>query len=452
MPEVARPPGTGRGAPSAAFPSGPSGPGAEAHARFSESALPSAVADKMRDIQSITDAALSGLGPQALLDVLVERVRDILQADTAAVLLLDRPSGQLVATAASGLEEEIRQGVRIPVGRGFAGRIAAEARPVIIDHADRTNVVNPILLAKGIRSMVGAPLLAGGSVIGVLHVGTLTARVFTSQDADLLQLAADRAALAVQSLYSRLDRAAAAALQRSLVPASPPAVQGLTMAARYVPGSGNVGGDWYDVFSLPSGHVCAVIGDVAGTGLQAAVIMGRIRSALRAYALETADPADILDRLDRKMRHFEPDALATVLCAVFSPSLDTVRISSAGHLPPITDRPGEPAAVADVPAGVLIGVSPLGPRQAVTFCFPPGAGLCMYTDGLVERRGQPIDEGIARLRDAVTTGDPDAGCVAVMGAMAADPSHPDDVALLLIRRAQGQPDGSRGSEGLQAPP
>jgi serine phosphatase RsbU (regulator of sigma subunit) len=126
------------------------------------------------------------------------------------------------------------------------------------------------------------------------------------------------------------------------------------MAARYVPGSGNVGGDWYDVFALPSGEVCAVIGDVAGTGLKAAVIMGRIRSALRAYALETADPADVLDRLDRKMRHFEPDAMATVLCAMFSPSLDQVRISSAGRLPPVIACPGKPAVPVDVAPDVAL--------------------------------------------------------------------------------------------------
>ena len=276
-------------------------------------------AEKLRDIQSITDAALSALDPQALLEALVGRVKDALQADTAAVLLLDSPSGQLVATAASGLEEEVRQGVRIPLGRGFAGRIAAEDRPVILAEVDHTKVVNPILLDKGIRSLMGAPLRAGGVVIGVLHVGTLSPRAFTSDDSDLLQVAADRAALAVQALNAQMDRAAAAALQHSLLPSALPAVPGLEMAARYVPGSGHVGGDWYDVFVLPSGEVCVVIGDVAGTGLKAAVIMGRMRSALRAYALQTTDPAEVLDRLDHKMRHFEPQAMATVLYAVFTP-------------------------------------------------------------------------------------------------------------------------------------
>jgi anti-anti-sigma factor len=391
-------------------------------------------AEKLRDIQSITDAALSALDPQALLEALVGRVKDALQADTAAVLLLDRPSGQLVATAASGLEEEVRQGVRIPLGRGFAGRIAAEDRPVILAEVDHTKVINPILLDKGIRSLMGAPLRAGGVVIGVLHVGTLTPRAFTSDDSDLLQLAADRAALAVQTLNAQMDRAAAAALQHSLLPSDLPAVGGLELAARYVPGSGHVGGDWYDVFVLPSGEVCVVIGDVAGTGLKAAVIMGRMRSALRAYALQTTDPAEVLDRLDHKMRHFEPQAMATVLYAVFTPSLNQLNISCSGHLPPLIAVPGQPVVPVEVFRDLLIGVPGTAPRRTKTVTVPAGGLLCLYTDGLVERRDRPIDDGIARLSAALTATDPETGCALIMGRMAGYTPHDDDVALLLLRR------------------
>ena len=398
--------------------------------------------DRLRGIQSVTDAALSMLDPQALLAELVDRAREALHADTAAILLLDHKSAQLVATAASGLEEEVRRGVRIPVGRGFAGRIAAQGRLVILDEVDHTKVVNPILLDKGIRSLMGAPLLAEGKVIGVLHVGTLSPRAFTGDDADLLQLAADRAAIAVQALTSQMDRAAATALQLSLVPFALPALDGLEMAARYVPGTGNVGGDWYDVFPLPTGEICTVIGDVAGTGLPAAVIMGRIRSVLQAYALQTANPAELLDRLDRKMRYFEPDALATVLCAMISPTRDQIRICSAGHLPPIIARPGEPATPVDVTPDLLIGMPALKPRRVSTLDFPPGAVLCLYTDGLVERRDQPIDHGIARLCAVVTTAEPEAGCASVMAGMADYSPHTDDIALLIVRRAPEEPDGS----------
>ena len=395
---------------------------------------PTSVEARLRDIQSITDAALSHLDDRELLGELLDRARDILQADTAAVLLLDVLSGQLVATATAGLEEEVLQGVRIPLGQGFAGRIAAEGRPVILDKVDRTTVLNPILWAKGIRSMMGVPMVAGGRVIGVLHVGSLSPRQFSAEDVELLQLAADRAAAAVQSITARADRIAAAALQRSLVPSALPVVAGAEMAARYVPGRGGVGGDWYDVFTLPSGDLCVVIGDVAGSGLPAAVIMGRMRSALRAYALEAQDPAEVLGRLDRKMQHFEPNAMATVLYAVLDPGLDRMRVCLAGHYPPVIAHPGRRAELASVEAGLMIGAAPGARRSVTTVHIPPGTLLCFYTDGLVERAGEVIDDGLDRLCQAVTAEPPDAACSAVMRALVGSESVRDDIALLMLRR------------------
>ena len=297
------------------------------------------------------------LGADDLLAALLGRVKEILDVDTVAVLLLDSSGRQLVATAATGLEEEVRQGVRIPVGRGFAGRIAAERRPVILDHVDQTNVLNPILLEKGIRSLVGVPLLVHGAVIGVLHVGTVHNRVFTSDDAVLLQLAADRAALAVQSLRAREDGAATAALQRSLLPSALPVIGGVEVAARYVPGDGQVGGDWYDVFPLPWGELGVVVGDVAGSGLGGAVVMGRMRSALRSYALEFHDTADVLRKLDQKMQYFEGDVMATVCYALLDPASGQLRISSAGHFPPVMAVPGQRGVLAEIAVDAPIGVA-----------------------------------------------------------------------------------------------
>ncbi len=399
---------------------------------------PVPVEARLRDIQSITDAALSRLDDRELLAELLDRTREVLQADTAAVLLLDFSSGQLIATAAAGLEEEVRQGVRIPVGRGFAGRIAALHQPVILDRVDHTTVLNPILWAKGIQSMMGVPMVAAGRVIGVLHVGSLTPRRFSSDDVELLQLAASRAAAAVQSISAQADRAAVTSLQHSLVPSALPAIAGAEMAARYIPGGGAVGGDWYDVFTLPTGQLCVTVGDVAGSGLAAAVIMGRMRSTLRAYALETADPAEVLGRLDRKMEHFEPDAMATVLYAVIEPELDQMHVALAGHFPPVIARPGQPAELAGVQAGTVIGITPQEQRPVTTVPVPPGAMLCFFTDGLVERPGEVIDEGLGRLCRAVTAQPPEAACAAVMGALVGNEPVRDDIALLMIRRhAQG---------------
>jgi sigma-B regulation protein RsbU (phosphoserine phosphatase) len=400
---------------------------------------PDPLADRLRDIQSITDAELSRLDDQDLLAELLERTKDILSADTAAVLLLDWSSGQLIATAAAGLEEEVRQGVRIPLGRGFAGRIAAEHKPVVLDRVDHSTVLNPILLARGIRSLMGVPLVAGGRVIGVLHVGSLTARTFTDQDVELLQMAADRAAAAVHSMMARADRVAAAALQRSLIPSAPSAVAGAEIAARFIAGQGGVGGDWYDVFTLPSGELGLVIGDVAGSGLQAAVVMGRLRSALRAYTLETTDPAEVLTRLDRKIQHFEPGALATVLYAVIEPGLSRARISSAGHIPPVVAVPGRAAELADIPPDLMIGVAQGARRHVTVVELPPGALLCLCTDGLIERKEYPLDDGLARLCKSVTTQSAEAVCGAVMAALVGKEPVRDDIALLVFRRLSAAP-------------
>jgi phosphoserine phosphatase RsbU/P len=410
---------------------------------------PVAVEDRLRAIQSITDAALSRLDDRELLAELLERTREALQADTAAVLLLDFASGQLIATAAAGLEEEVHQGVRIPVGRGFAGRIAAEHRPVILDHVDHTTVLNPILWAKGIKSMMGVPMVAGGKVIGVLHVGSLTPRQFTGHEVELLQLAADRAAAAVQSLTVQTDRLAAAALQRSLVPTALPAVAGAELAARYIPGSGGVGGDWYDVFTLPAGELCVVMGDVAGSGLPAAVIMGRMRSALRAYALETRDPAEVLSRLDRKIQHFEAEAMATVLYAVIDPGLERMDICLAGHFPPVIAYPGQPAELASVPAGLMIGIADPAPRPVTSLPIRPGALLCFYTDGLIERRGELIDDGLARLCRAVTAQPAESACAIVMNELVGTGTARDDIALLMVRRQPGS--GTHGRPPAAGP-
>ena len=166
------------------------------HARVFEAER--AARTKLERVQAVTDIALAHLELDELLHVLLPRIRDILQTDTCAVLLLDEEHNELVARSAIGLEEEVEQGVRIPVGQGFAGRIAASGEAVILDNVAEADVFNPILREKGIASMLGVPLLAQGRAIGVLHVGTLTPRKFTRDDEELLLLVAERVAVAIE--------------------------------------------------------------------------------------------------------------------------------------------------------------------------------------------------------------------------------------------------------------
>ena len=168
--------------------------------------------EHVRRLQSVTDAALAHLRLDDLLAALLERTRQILEVDTCAILLLDEETDELVARAALGIEEEVEQGVRIPVGGGFAGRIAAEKRPVILEDVDHAHVLNPLLREKGIKSMFGVPLVVEGEVRGVLHVGSLVPRVFHEDEVELLQLVGDRAALAIE--HARLFEAERAARER----------------------------------------------------------------------------------------------------------------------------------------------------------------------------------------------------------------------------------------------
>lgn len=341
-----------------------------------------------------------------------------------------------MATAAKGLEAEVRQGVRIPLGRGFAGRVAANKEPVILPQVDHTTVLNPILWEHGVRSLLGVPLLASGTVIGVVHVGTLGSRRFSGDDVQLLRIVADRMASAIQARQAETERAAARMLQRSLLPARLPVVAGLEMAARYVPAErGGVGGDWYDVFVLPSGGLCVVMGDVVGRGFAAADEMGRLRSALRAHALFSSDPAEALSRLNQQVRHFEgPRMIATVQLAMWEPSLKRLHLSSAGHLPLVLAVPDGPTSIVDAPSDPPLGVSGGLRRRSTTIDVPAGALLCFYTDGLVERRTTSLDVGLMRLCDAVVARPVESVSASIMGKLVGDDPPDDDIALLVLRR------------------
>jgi serine phosphatase RsbU (regulator of sigma subunit) len=305
----------------------------------------------------------------------------------------------------------------------------------MITQVDDTTVVNPLLWDRGLRTLLGVPLVTTGVLVGVLHVGSVTARRFADDDVHLLQMVADRIALAAHTQVGVVERAAAAALQRSLLPATLPDVPGLSFAARYVPGTDTgVGGDWYDVFRLPGDRVGIVMGDVVGNGLAAAVVMGRLRSALRAYALDVEDPGEVLRKLDRKAQHFEYGTMATVSYAVVERDREHVSIALAGHPPPMVAAPNGAVGLTEPLLGPPIGFLRGGSYQSTVLDLRPGALLCFYTDGLVERRGSTIDAGLLTLRETVTAGPPEAVCAKVMAVLVGTEIVRDDIALLAMRR------------------
>ncbi len=389
--------------------------------------------EKLRRIQAVTDSALSSLEFGDLLAELLKRTCDLMQANTAAVLLLDATGSELVVTATGGGDEVVIREARVRLGEGLAGQVAVRAQTQTVDYIATGDGSEPFLLPDArLACAVSVPIFAASRVTGVIYVGKFDDS-FSTDDIELLRLVADRASLAVQAHLSESDRAATLALQRSLVPARPSPIPGLDVAARYIPGGqAGVGGDWYDLFRLPSDHVGLVIGDVAGSGLHAAIVMGRIRSALRAYALESTDPADVLTRLDRKIQLFEPGAMATAIYGVVDPSRARMDFSIAGHLLPATVSAGRVSRLLKAPIDLPLGAYPDTPRHTTSVEIGPETGLLFYTDGLVERRGHSLAGSIRALLGRLKSSTADGVCGEAIGHMH-DSVASDDVAVLAVR-------------------
>jgi anti-sigma regulatory factor (Ser/Thr protein kinase)/putative methionine-R-sulfoxide reductase with GAF domain len=396
-----------------------------------------APSEQLDALYQLSDPALSELGLEDLLEELLDRVRHALDVDTLAILLFDPGGGDLVARAARGIEEEVEQGVRIPLGRGFAGRIAAERVAIVIGDVDHADILNPILREKGIRSLLGVPLIVEGELIGVLHVGSLTPRTFNQRDLGVLDLAAARAAPAIERarLQSELEqqREVAVALQRSLLPGRLPEVVGVESAARYLPARAAVGGDWYDVLELAHGLIGLAIGDVVGHGLRAAALMGRLRTALHAYALEGAGPGRTLELVDRFVQSIGEDAMATAAYAVLDPATGRLRFATAGHLPPVLIANRRATTLQITPAAPL-GAFAYSSYPEHEVALGPDEILMLFTDGLVERRAEPITRRIDQLLQAVRgAGSAEQACAITMATLVPPEGLDDDVAVVAVR-------------------
>jgi serine phosphatase RsbU (regulator of sigma subunit)/anti-sigma regulatory factor (Ser/Thr protein kinase) len=365
-------------------------------------------------------------------------VTDILEADTAAVLLVEDDGRTLAARAAKGLEEEVEQGFRLPVGRGFAGRVAATRQPVVIPDLDNSpvTVVNPLMREKKVRSLIGVPLIVEGKVIGVLHAGTLTQREFDAGDVQLLQLVADRVALSIERSRLVVQGQIAETLQRSLLPRSLPRLPGLSMAAWYMPAAEEtaVGGDWFDVIQLGHRRLGLTIGDVAGHGMAAATHMGQLRSAVRAYALEIESPAELLGKVSR-FADQENSRMATIIYATLNLDTWVVDFARAGHPYPLLIRAkGPPTFLTDV-GGPPLGIGAVGDYDQQRVTLGPAETLLFYTDGLIERRGQTLTDGEAALVEAAAAApdEPEMLCRSVIRQLTKGIEIPDDIAVLAVR-------------------
>ncbi|CAM5653000.1 PAS domain-containing protein OS=Streptomyces glaucescens OX=1907 GN=SGLAU_21835 PE=4 SV=1 [Streptomyces glaucescens] len=331
-----------------------------------------------------------------------------------------------------------------------------------------------------VQSTLAVPMVAHDTVVGLAQFSRAKgSEPFGDRDRDLAVELAARAAVCIDNarLYRR-EHERALILQRSLLPPGDPVAAGLDIACRYLPGNAStgrpseVGGDWFDVIELPGHRTALVVGDVMGRGLRAAVAMGELRTAVRTLAQLDLEPAEVLSQLDEIARGLgtpggiqqatraarrprEADLsevyLATCVYAVYDSVTRRCTFANAGHLPPVLVEPGEPALMLDVPPGLPLGVGG-EPFEEVEVELPEGALLALYTDGLVESRDHPLDEGLQAFVGALT--DPASPledvCDDVLNTL--DTHHGEDDIALLMARVQGLPAESVGDWTLPREP
>jgi serine phosphatase RsbU (regulator of sigma subunit) len=288
--------------------------------------------------------------------------------------------------------------VRDPPLRGATQRLVVPFGDAVL-----TLVVGPRQSLAGSLPERLPWIIAIGGVILTLGVGWLVARLTRRrQAAEHLADELETAVAENQRLYAE-QRTIAQTLQHALLPAELPPLDGAEASARYAPGEHgiDIGGDWYDVIPQSDRELLVVVGDVSGRGLEAGTTMAALRYAIHAYAAQHDAPEEILRKLSRILSVSDGGQLATVLCALIDIKAHTIRLASAGHLPPLLLN-GRDAVYLDTKVGVPIGVESDVSYTARTTTAPPRATFLAFTDGLVERRGERLDEGLARLRDAAT--------------------------------------------------
>ncbi|MGW4317944.1 SpoIIE family protein phosphatase [Streptomyces sp. NPDC004684] len=331
-----------------------------------------------------------------------------------------------------------------------------------------------------VQSTLAVPMVAHDTVVGLAQFArTKGSEPFGDRDRALAVELAARAAVCIDNarLYRR-EHERALILQRSLLPPGDPEASGLDIACRYLPGNAatgrpsEVGGDWFDVIELPGHRTALVVGDVMGRGLRAAVAMGELRTAVRTLALLDLEPAEVLSQLDEIARGLgapggvqqatraarrprEADLsevyLATCIYAVYDSVTRRCTFANAGHLPPVLVEPGESALMLDVPPGMPLGVGG-EPFEEVEVELPEGALLALYTDGLVESRDHPLDEGLQAFVGALADQNRplEDVCDHVLHTLGSH--HGEDDIALLMARVQGLPAESVGDWTLPREP
>jgi PAS domain S-box-containing protein len=395
-----------------------------------------------------------------LADVAVPELADIVAVDLLETVVQGRrctlgPAEPAVLTALAVRTEETSRSPAAVEPQGRTARYGPDllvtecvrsGRPVLVERVEDIDLPRIAstpeaageLARAGVHSYLAVPLIARGEVLGALELErTRDPRPFGVDDLLLARELAARAAVQIDNArWYQNARGAALTLQRSLLPGPPPATAGLEVASRYQPADATteVGGDWFDVIPLEDDRTALVVGDVMGSGIDAAATMGRLRTTADTLASLQLAPERLLEHLDRVVSGFD-QAIATCVYVVHDPRSGRCRIANAGHLPPVRVRPGRPPELLELPTGVPLGVGGVA-FSATTVDFAPGDLLVLYTDGLVETRRDSLDARLGTLLSLLD--DPSRPLEDICDLLLRtlhEPDNDDDVALLIARAA-----------------
>jgi serine phosphatase RsbU (regulator of sigma subunit) len=423
-----------------------------------DQSVPNREIHDVRRLAAVQRSQLLDTPPDEPFDRLATLARDLLNARVALVTVVD--SRRSYWKARIGVDQLPGERPEHLVHVSFSQYVLDARGPVLVSDTrnDPRTRNNPSVEQMHIGAWAGYPVFSpDGQVLGSLSVMDDKPREWTERDRQVLDTLASSASseVGLRMAMGDAQRAAARArrladrsahmalvLQRSML-TQPSVPDYVDVAVRYQPAAEltQVGGDWYDAFSEPDGSTVVVIGDVCGHDIEAAALMGQLRSLVRGSCYDRADsPAQVLHHVDRAIRGLGIDVIATALIARIDPKADedgarTLRWSSAGHPPALVLSPDGTTTLLDAPPELLLGVDPTVERFDHEVRLAPGDTLLLYTDGLVERPERTIVEGLGELAEVLATlgrSPLDEVCASVLAA-SVDPDARDDVALVVVR-------------------